>query len=167
MKNKLNLRVCAALGVSCILIIEAFLYFKCQETSGAALLGVHAPYHAQFAESGVLMENKQWAGALSRSKELRKRMEADAALWKKEIEETKSGALLYAFNLLRIAMLEKEMGMRDAEKKTLAEFQQNAGWALGASSDSFTYDPATYSLVAESLRIGEVSLEDYIIHRLQ
>ena len=75
-----------------------------------------------------------------------------------------TGALLYGINLVRIALLEKEVGTADGEKKAWEELEQFAGWAKGSPDSPFADDEAR-ALFAQHLHQGVVTLRDYLEQR--
>jgi hypothetical protein len=102
--------------------------------------------------------------ALAEAKGLKKRMEEDTAFWESRSTVVRHGSLLYAYNLLRIAMLEKAAGSSDGELAAWKELKQNAGW----EAVQFTpraYDPEAYVLIQQNFQKQDVSLQDFIKHR--
>jgi hypothetical protein len=72
-----------------------------------------APFHVAFAENSLLIEKGKVQQALENAVALKERM----------VVEKKAGVLLYAYNLLRIASLQRELQNRPGEKAGLEELQ--------------------------------------------
>ena len=91
-------------------------------------------------------------------------MDSDDRFWEKKSELVRHGCILYAYNLLRIAMLEKAAGTPKGELSAWAEMKKNAGWH-GTQPTSRTYDPEAYLLLGQNFQNQETSLLDYIKYR--
>jgi hypothetical protein len=117
-----------------------------------------SPYHTHFSETSLLIGEGQLTEALAKAKELKNLIDSDTAF-----PGQKYGSILFAFNLLRIAMLEKTVGTKEGEKSAWQELKKHAGW----SEEPFItkYDPEAFRLLAENFRSKEISLADYIRHR--
>ena len=76
----------------------------------------------------------------------------------------RSGGLLYAYNLIRIAALEKEVGSSAGELAAWDELLENAGWK-SATSTSKMVDPEVYAVLQHTFQDGKLSLYDYIAKR--
>jgi hypothetical protein len=116
-----------------------------------------SPYHAQFSQASILIAEEKLLDALVQAKELKASMENDTPFW-----EQKYGSILFAFNLLRIAMLEKAAGTKEGEWTAWQELKKHAGWGQESATKC---DPEAFRLLAENFRSKEVSLTDYIRHR--
>jgi len=127
-------------------------------------VGSFSPYYTQFANVSLMIAEGNLADALGEAKGLKKSMESDDSFWERQSHVVRYGSLLYAYNLLRIAMLEKTAGSGEGELLAWKELKQNAGWQ-GADIVSKTYDPEAYVLIRENFQKQEISLLDYINHR--
>ncbi|HVX01166.1 MAG TPA: hypothetical protein VHA52_12150, partial [Candidatus Babeliaceae bacterium] len=127
-------------------------------------MGDFSPHYKNFSHCSLLIVENKLAEALQGAKELKAAMEKDEAFWEKKSELMRHGCILYAFNLLRIAMLEKEAGTPAGELAAWRAFKENAGW-LGAQPASKTYDPEAYQLIQDNFHNQETSLLDYIKYR--
>lgn len=127
-------------------------------------MGDFSPYYTDFSKATLLIADDQLTDALQSAKLLKANMEKDEAFWNKKSEVIRYGCILYAFNLLRIAMLEKTAGTPEGELVAWRELKENAGW-LGAQPTSITHDPEAYLLVQENFQNQDISLLDYIKYR--
>ena len=133
----------------------------------AALKRTHAllsPYHALFSENTLRISQGRLQEALEAAYQLKNRMAQDDVLWTNSGHATKGGRALYAYNLLRIASLERETGSKNGEKAAWDEILYNAGWE-GQTAHSKTYDPEAFKILAENFQTGDVSLVDFIQQR--
>lgn len=122
------------------------------------------PYYTQFSRNTLVIAQGKYKEALEESKRLKTALEEDDAFWASRDRFVKSGTVLYAYNLLRIAALERELGSKEGELKAWEELVRNAGWRE-SSVHLKTYDPEAYALLAQNFAQGEVSLLDYIEQR--
>jgi hypothetical protein len=127
-------------------------------------MGDFSPYHKDFSYGSLMVADQQYAEALQSAKALKSAMDADEAFWKKKSVVVRHGCILYAYNLLRIAMLEKTAGTPAGELSAWRDLKENAGWH-GTQPTSKTYDPEAYLLIQENFQNQEVSLLDYIKYR--
>lgn len=75
------------------------------------------PFHSVYAETSLLIEEGSFQKALENAVALKEKMGASF------LRETKGGALLYAYNLLRIACLQQELNNRPGEKAAWDELE--------------------------------------------
>lgn len=120
-----------------------------------------SPYYERFSRNTLLIAEGKFAPALEEAKRLKVDLEGDDAFWERRDKFIRSGTVLYAYNLLRIAALERELGSKEGELKAWEELVRNAGWKE-RSPNTKTYDPEAYALLAQNFTQGEVSLLDYI-----
>jgi hypothetical protein len=138
-----------------------------QEYGQAALKRTKAllcPYHAQFSQNTLLISQGRLKEALEAAYGLKTQMTSDEALWKVKNHPLTAGRALFAYNLLRIASLEREAGSLEGEKAAWDEVLRNSGWDAKAGG-SPTYDPEAFKMLSENFQSGEVSLLDYINQR--
>lgn len=126
--------------------------------------GLISPCYTHFSETTLLIAEGKLTIALEESKQLKDILERNASLWEQRESEQRSGGLLYAYNLIRIAALERELGSKEGEKAAWEEVMYNAGWAK-AEMPVKTYDPKSYALLARNFQSGSFSLLDYIEQR--
>ncbi|MBI3236098.1 MAG: hypothetical protein HYZ48_00035, partial [Chlamydiales bacterium] len=122
-----------------------------------------SPYYAAFSKTSLLIARGDLKKALELSKDLKTQMTKDTSFWDHQDKMIRSGSLLYAYNLIRIATLEKEIGSIEAEMLVWEEFLCNAGLATG--SPSKMADPEAYSTLIRTMQDKNLSLYDYIAER--
>lgn len=104
----------------------------------------NSPYYASYAETTLLIGNNNYNDALAQAKQLQQRIQEaphpDAA---------HIGDMLVAFNLLRIGMLQHQLGLKEEESKSWTELQQ-----------FLKKNPEIAAQI--NLQAGQISLLDYI-----
>ncbi len=115
-----------------------------------------APYFSQFAHTSLLIAQGTFSSALEEAQKLKQALEADDLFWEKQSQAVRHGAILYAFNLVRIAMLAQKIG--DAEGELLA-------WEEWEKREGKTYHPEALFLLEQVFREQDLSLSDYIAYR--
>jgi hypothetical protein len=123
-----------------------------------------SPHYTAFAQGSLLIADGRLQEALTMAKELKANMDNDAPFWEKRSHIVRHGSLLYAYNLLRIAILEKTAGSPQGELLAWEEFKKNAGWQ-DAQPTSKTYDSEAYLLIQQNFQKQALSLADYIKYR--
>ncbi|HEY4254878.1 MAG TPA: hypothetical protein VGM34_00845 [Chlamydiales bacterium] len=112
-----------------------------------------APLHAHFAQTSFLIEKRQYQNALEQAVSLKEKIES--------AKETDRRAILYTYNLLRIAFLQKQLANQSGE---LAAWEEIKSLLEGTGSRS----EATQLLEANfQKRSGKksFSLSDFISQR--
>jgi hypothetical protein len=127
--------------------------------------GTSAAFYSQFSKGSLLIGEGKVQEALEGAKSLKESMEQDLAFWTSQDPLVRSGSLLYAFNLLRIAVLEREGGSPMGELLAWQELLKKAGWN-GVPADTPTYDAEAYAALLRHFQEQDVSLLDYIYNRL-
>lgn len=122
-----------------------------------------SPYHALFAENTLRISQGELIPALKAAHQLKKAMESDEKLWRDKKETSR---ILYAYNLLRIAALEREAGSIAGERAAWEEVLSSAGWA-NRPHHPRTYDPETFQKLSANFQSGRVCLVEYIEKRLR
>jgi len=128
--------------------------------------GSPAGYYNQFSKSSLLISDGKLKEALEGAKRLKQAMEEDQGFWEGQQSPMRIGSVLYAFNLLRIAFLEKEAGSPMGELLAWQELIRKAGWN-GVPAESITYDPEAYVALLQNFKEQDVTLLDYIHTRLK
>jgi len=109
-----------------------------------------SPLHADFAETSLMIERKEYQKALEKSVALKEQMERtmDSRVWKGD--RIRSGSALYACNLLRVAFLQKELKNGPGE---LAAWEEVKGLIEleGESSAAAQFLQANFSQKSYSL----------------
>lgn len=126
--------------------------------------GLTSAYYSRFRKTSLLIAGDNYVQALQDAKQLKADLEKDDLFWSQKDPMVKSGSILYAYNLMRIATLEHEVGSRADELRAWEELVDNAGWEKKPSNLK-TYDPEAYGLLAANFQKGEVSLRDFIEER--
>ena len=125
--------------------------------------GVASPYHQQFSQTSLLIAEGKYSLALENSLNLKEAMGKDETLWGVD-RNPHPASLLYAYNLLRLAALHRQLGSNEAELLVWEEFLENGGWKEAAAQRK-TFDPPSYHAVAENFEEGTLSLLDFIEQR--
>lgn len=123
-----------------------------------------SPYYSRFSRNTLLISQGKYDKALEEAKLLKAELEKDDAFWEGRDKFIKSGTILYAYNLVRIASLEGQLGSKEGELKAWEELVQNAGWK-DQPVNMKTYDPEAYALLAQNFTQGDISLLDFIEQR--
>lgn len=123
-----------------------------------------SPYYSRFSRNTLMISEGKYQEALAEAKQLKIDLEKDDAFWDRQDQKIRSGSVLYAYNLVRIATLEGQLGSKEGELRAWDELVQNAGWK-GAAPRSKTYDPEAYALLAQNFKQGDISLLDFIERR--
>jgi hypothetical protein len=140
---------------------------KADHYAKSALKRSHAltsPYYARFSKNSLLISKGGYEAALKEAKEFKTDLEKDDSFWEGRDKFIHSGSILYAYNLLRIASLERQVGSKEGELVAWEELVKNAGWK-GGPAPSKTYDPDAYALLAQNFTQGDISLLDFIEQR--
>ncbi len=123
-----------------------------------------SPYYTRFSKNTLLISQEKYPEALVEAKQLKLELEKDDAFWEGRDKFVRSGAILYAYNLVRIASLERQVGSKEGELKAWDELVKNAGWKERPANLK-TYDPEAYALLAQNFTQGDISLMDFIEQR--
>lgn len=121
-------------------------------------------YYPRFSRNTLLISQGKYIEALEEAKQLKVDLESDDVFWQGRDKLVRSGTILYAYNLMRIASLEGQVGSKEGELKAWDELVHNAGWQ-GSPANVKTYDPEAYALLAQNFTQGDISLLDYIEQR--
>jgi hypothetical protein len=124
------------------------------------------PYYDRFSRNTLAIAGGEYLSALEEAKRLKSDLEADDAFWQSRDSFVRSGAILYAYNLMRIASLERELGSKEGEKKAWEELLLVSGWR-GTSTNKKVYDEEAYAFLAQNFTQGDISLLDYIEQRMK
>lgn len=127
-------------------------------------IGDRCPYYTRFSKTSLLVTKENFTEALRDAKQLKVDLEQDDAFWSGQNKTVRFGPYLYALNLFRIAVLEKQAGSPAAEKKAWEEVEKLAQ-AKGEVAMSKYYSPEAYLLLEQSFSDEEISLHDYIQYR--
>ncbi|MES2272916.1 MAG: hypothetical protein V4487_01845 [Chlamydiota bacterium] len=117
-------------------------------------VGQSAPFHGAYAETTLLIEQGTYQKALERAVKLKEEMIRSLDLARLSGDLLVGGSLLYAHNLLRIAILHQELENPPGEKCAWEEFENFLNSA-----------PAVSDLVRASFSEKDLSLKEYIAER--
>lgn len=121
----------------------------------------HLTYYNEYAENTLLISQQHLKEALEKTLALQQKMQNDLEL----NESARSfGDELFAFNLLRIAMLQQELGNNVAERQAWQEWKNYAGLNGNAQMHG-NVNPLAFRTIIQGLTIGSISLADYISYR--
>lgn len=123
-----------------------------------------SPYYSRFSRNTLMISQGKYSEALEEAKRLKIDLEKDDAFWETRDKFIRSGTILYAYNLMRIASLERELGSKDGELKAWEDLVQNAGWK-SLPANMKTYDAEAWALLEQNFKQGSISLLDYIEQR--
>ncbi len=123
-----------------------------------------SPYYSRFARNTLIISQGKYLEALKEAKSLKQDLEKNDAFWENRNPFALSGTVLYAYNLVRIASLERQLGSKEGELKAWEELVRNAGWK-DQPVNLKAYDPEAYALLAQNFTQGDISLLDYIEQR--
>lgn len=125
-------------------------------------------FYGNYSENTLFLYEGRFREALTRAKELRDKIHQDSQVFgDNSVFKKPYGDLLDAYNCLRIAMLEQEIGSRETELVAWQAFLKCAAWkieddpVLLREKSSFAYQQLLLNF-----REGGVSLLDYIKYRL-
>jgi hypothetical protein len=127
-------------------------------------IGEFSPYYTQFSNCSLLIGEKKIDEALSQSQTLKQALDQDAAFWKTNSEIVRHGAILYGYNLLRIAFLQQMVGNAPGELAAWKDFKREAGW-LESEPPLRQLDPESFHLIGQNFQKNDVSLKDFIQYR--
>lgn len=117
------------------------------------------PYYTNYTRTTMLIAESRFDEALKEALALDTQMR-DAIKQNLSIAQRKFGDSLFAFNLLRIGMLQQQLGLKDQERKTWQEWKQYVATIPSTPlSKAFQQQSAI-------LTEGKVTLSDYIDARL-
>lgn len=120
-------------------------------------------YYQRFSQHALWIAEGKYGEALTAARTLKEDLKKDEAFWRSQGQLVRYGSILYGMNLLRIASLEQELGMREEEKRSLQEVEE---FLHMQTAPSTAYrDPESTSLLTQSLRDGNVTIFDYIDSR--
>ncbi len=122
------------------------------------------PYYDRFSQNSLAIVQGKYPEALEEAKRLKSDLEQDDAFWDSRDKFIRSGVILYAYNLVRIASLEKELGSKEGELVAWDDLIRNSGWKEPPHNQKM-YDPEAYAHLAQNFTQGDVSLLDYIEQR--
>jgi hypothetical protein len=122
------------------------------------------PYYTDFAYTTLLIANGELQDALDQALTLKSMIDKDPSFAKEGSVHTHVGHLLYAYNLLRISLLQKEVGSTQGEFLAWSELEKKAGW----QEETVELTPVqkeVYSLLEENFAQNQITLKEWVKHR--
>lgn len=114
------------------------------------------PYYVEFSSATKAIQSGKMEEALHAARALNVKLQKDTAFWDAQDKMVRSGDLLYAYNLLRLATLEREVGTPTGELTALNECLNHMKQADEAEA---------WAMVGHSMQDGSISLKDYLMQR--
>lgn len=114
-----------------------------------------------FANATLLISEAKYQEALERSLALQQTMLGNLNQYGSS--DYSFSDVLFAFNLLRIAMLHQELGNKKEELQTWQQWKSYAG--LDKSKAQPLMNSKVFHLIIQQLATGDIALPDYIAHR--
>jgi len=118
------------------------------------------PYFQDYALASLLISERNYSEALAAALDLKEKFLNDSSFWEKSTGIKSFGSSLFAFNLLRIATLYQEIGMKVKEKEAWSELKAYAGWS-GEKKDNRIPEEGFQSLLVH-FTVQDITLLDYI-----
>lgn len=116
------------------------------------------PYYEEFGAITLLISKGDYSTALERSKNLKQKLLKDASNTQ---QDRVFGDLLFAYNLLRIAMLEQKAGTKEGEQTAWSEWKSYTT----ASTNSASIKAAPFYTLDSLFGEGQLTLNNYIKSR--
>lgn len=123
------------------------------------------PFYGDFAQITLLINDEQYENALDQSKQLHEKLRESARTSFKEKTDRPFGDLLFAYNLLRVGMLQQKLNKLFQEKYTWTEWQRYAKEPEGNLINGI--DPRGFHQIMRQFEEGNISLNDYFTARIQ
>lgn len=127
-----------------------------------ALERVPPSHYRHFAQTSLAIAQKKWQQALEEACSLKEALLQDTSFWQDAQGGNRFGSALFAFNLLRIALLEQQLGNREGERVAWAELKKFSSWDGGEDLPKPVIAKSGFVLLSSTFRVGQLSLLDYI-----
>lgn len=118
--------------------------------------------YSNFSATTLLISEAQYQEALEKSQTLQQTMLADLSQGAES--ERAFSEVLFAFNLLRIAMLHQQLGNGKEELLAWQQWKSYAGFDK-ASKQQAIINPIAFRMIIQQLATGSIALPDYIAYR--
>lgn len=118
------------------------------------------PFYSDYASTTLLIAQQNFSDALKKAEELKQKMLDNAAAAGNDAGKRDFGDILFAFNMLRIAMLEQQIGDKQGELQSWQELKRYAKWSGEAPSSAI--NPLAFQILLNHFEEGKVSLLNYI-----
>ncbi|MDN3508243.1 MAG: hypothetical protein P0S94_04915 [Simkaniaceae bacterium] len=122
-------------------------------------------FYEQFSHISLLIAQENYDAAFAASGRLKTEMENATDFWVDTAKKYR-GSTLFAFNLMRRAMLCQKLGLGDEEISAWKEFKMYAGWGVSQDIDCIApVNRDAFSQLYNHFAHHKVSLDDYIKYR--
>lgn len=149
-------------------LIDRYDYKLAKPFAEAALDRVskdQIPFYVDYAQITLLIAGHHFEEAIKQSIMLKEEMVKALSQWSEAKKEHAFGELLFAFNMLRIPLLQQQLGAKVDERQSWEE------WKSYSNSETHslppTFDKKAFYTVAQLFSDGSVSLDNYIDMRMQ
>lgn len=119
-------------------------------------------FYRGFAQTSLLISKEQYKEALAQAQTLQQQMLEIAAV--QPADGRAFSDELFALNLLRIALLQQEVGDKAAELQSWKTWKEYAGLGSSKMTDGKIRQEA-FRMVMQQLTVGSVAIPDYIAYR--
>jgi predicted negative regulator of RcsB-dependent stress response len=120
----------------------------------------HLTSYADYASTTLMISEQHYQEALEKALALQKTLSEEL-----KNGDSGFGEELFALNLLRIGMLQQQLGDQKAELITWKEWLYYAGLEDSPQPSLIKINPQVFRAVIQQLAIGSISLPDYIALR--
>lgn len=120
----------------------------------------NSPFYAEYSQNTLLIGSKNYSDALKHSQSLRQKM-LDALNQPQQSKQTAFGDTLFAFNLLRIGILQQQLGLKKEELQTWQEWKHYLNQTPGAVT-SGAISSSAFQRQIEQFTENRISLLNYI-----
>lgn len=128
-------------------------------------IGKHSSFYTKFSKASLLIAQKDYEKALNKAISLKEEMIADKSFWETQGSH-QFGSTLFVFNLLRIAMLNQNLGLKEKELVAWKELKRYAKWEpIENSTLPLDLNSKSIDKFLAHLTDHNLSLKDYIRHR--
>lgn len=121
-------------------------------------------YYTQFAKTTLLIEKGELEKAFLEANSLKEAMLSDKNFWESQ-KTPRFGSILFAFNLVRVAMLSKNLKKGEEELIAWRELKQYAKWDQESEKSISNLDKDAFDVMLNHFTDQNLSLKDYIKHR--
>lgn len=129
---------------------------KYEEIALARIESDHLPDYTDYAKTTLLINEQQYPEALKQAASLKHKILERAATAK---DHHSNNSILFALNLLRIAILQQQLGL---DKEELSTWQEWKAYAKPVSLVENNIDPNGFRNILSLFEEGNVSLLSYI-----
>lgn len=124
------------------------------------------PFYAPFAQTTLEIANGKYENALKQARDLKEQMVKIGQELKETPEKIPFSTLLYSLNLLRLGMLEQQLGLSNEERKTWQEWKDIDRRSREGGLPEYLDGPLFLSF-ENLLSEGNITFTDYIETRLR